>query len=250
MSDTPATRIAALDTTLFSVESQTSEADRTSLLRLQRMIRRMHGRYAYLEIGSHLGGTLVPHLLDPACTVIHSVDPRPQSQPDARGRSFDYDGNSTARMRQLLSEVVPAAGMERLVTWDHDAAAIPAHAYQTRFDLVLIDGEHTTVAAFSDFISVLPALAQHACIAFHDANLVLDAIANVERLMRHMGTQHATYFLPSNVAVICLRSAAATAADELAPAAHGRAGYEAWARADLLRTVAANQVQVLDTVPE
>jgi hypothetical protein len=243
MSDTPAGRIAALDIGLFSIETQTSDSDRTSLLRLQRMVRGLHGRYGYLEIGSHLGGTLLPHLLDPACSAVHSVDPRPSSQPDDRGRWFDYDGNSTARMRELLAEAVPPAGMERLVTWDHDAAAIPAHAYRTRFELVLIDGEHTTVAAFSDFVSVLPALAQHACIAFHDANIVLDAIANAERLLRHMGTRHATHFLPDNVAVISLRAAADAAEEELAPVAHRRADYEAWTRAELRRMIAENSAQ-------
>ncbi len=244
MAEGPAARIEALDTSLFSLDSQTSDADRASLLRLQRLVRHRPGGYTYLEIGSHLGGSLLPHLLDPACRAIHSVDPRPLRQADARGREFDYEENSTARMRQLLAAAVPSSLMERLVTWDHDAVVVPPHAYRTRFDLALIDGEHTTVAAFSDFVSVLPAMAQHGCIAFHDANLVLDAIANAERVLRHGRTQHATFFLPDNVAVICLRGSGAAAEAELAPVARDRAGYEAWARADLLRTIAANQARL------
>jgi len=33
-----------------------------SLLAVQRAVARKHGEYTYLEIGSHLGGSLQPHL--------------------------------------------------------------------------------------------------------------------------------------------------------------------------------------------
>jgi len=236
-------RIIALDTSVFAIESQTSERDQVAFLRIQSLVRRMRGRYAYLEIGSHLGGTLLPHFLDPACESIHSVDPRPPYQPDERGRVFDYLDNSTARMREQLAAAVPPGALQRLTTWEHDAADIPAHRYGRRFDLALIDGEHTNIAAFSDFVSILPALERDACVAFHDANLVLDAIANVERLLRHEGTRHATLILPDLVAVIGLRGAAQAVMAELGPHAVDRGAFVAYARRQLREDIAANAGQ-------
>ncbi len=230
-----AARITALDTSVFTIETQTTPRDRVALLRIHSLVRRMQGRYAYLEIGSYLGGTLVPHLLDPACEAVHSVDPRPPSQRDNRGQDFDYVDNSTARMREHLASAMPPSALLRLTTWEHDAADIPAHAYGRGFDLALIDGEHTNVAVFSDFISILPALERDACVAFHDANLVLDAITNVERLLRHEGTRHVTLILPDLVAVICLRGAAEAAMAELGPHARDRGTFATWAR-NALRT--------------
>lgn len=233
-------RITAFDTAVFTIETQTSHRDRVALLRIQSLVRRVRGRYAYLEIGSHLGGTLLPHLLDPTCESVHSVDPRPPCQPDERGQVFYYVDNATARMREQLASEVPPGALLRLTTWEHHAANIPAQAYGRKFDLALIDGEHTNVAAFSDFVSILPTLERDACVAFHDANLVLDAITNIERLLRHEGTRHVTLILPDLVAVICLRGAAEAAMAELGPHALDRGAFVAWARSALRAEVAAN----------
>jgi hypothetical protein len=45
------------------------------------------GDYSYIEIGSHLRGSLLPHLAGPACTRISSVDLRPEVLRD-EGRKF------------------------------------------------------------------------------------------------------------------------------------------------------------------
>lgn len=83
-------RVDALDISLFeSIGSQTSPGDRRSLLALHRACRETYGAFAYLEIGSHLGGSLQALIADPCCTAITSIDPRPASQPDARGDVFD-----------------------------------------------------------------------------------------------------------------------------------------------------------------
>ena len=59
-------RVAALDLSLFdAIPSQSSAWDRRSLLACQAAIRQRIGRYVYLEIGSHLGGSLQTHVLDP-----------------------------------------------------------------------------------------------------------------------------------------------------------------------------------------
>jgi len=233
-------RITALDTAVFTIETQTSDRDRMALLRIHCLVRTLRGRYGYLEIGSHLGGTLLPHLLDPLCEAVHSVDPRPSSQPDERGQVFHYDDNSTARMREHLAAAVPPRALLRLTTWERDASDIPAQAYGRTFDLALIDGEHTNVAAFSDFVAILPALERDACIVFHDANLVLDAITNIERLLRYQGTPFVTMILADLVAVICLRAAAEAARAELGPHALDRDTFTSWARNALRAEVAAN----------
>jgi hypothetical protein len=81
---TAVSRIEALDTSVFAIQPG-HYSDRTSFLRVQRLVRTIQPDYAYLEVGSDLGGSLLPHLLDPACRVAVSVDPRPESQPDERG---------------------------------------------------------------------------------------------------------------------------------------------------------------------
>lgn len=80
-----ADRIAALDTQLFDhIESQTSEDDRKSLLAVHSSVAARTDPFSYLEIGSHLGGTLQVVIADPRCTRVVSIDPRPPWQPDDR----------------------------------------------------------------------------------------------------------------------------------------------------------------------
>ncbi len=61
------------DVSIFQVPSQSSVGDRRSLLDIQNIVRTFDDRYTYLEVGSHLGGTLVPHLLDPKCRAVLSI---------------------------------------------------------------------------------------------------------------------------------------------------------------------------------
>ncbi len=93
-----ALRIGALDAALFEpIASQTTAADRRSLLLAQHLVRR-RSSYVYLEIGSYLGGTLQTHYADPRCEAILSIDRRLPVSPDIRGRRFHYSDNSTATM--------------------------------------------------------------------------------------------------------------------------------------------------------
>src|SRR5262245_43878359 len=96
-------KIARLDPDFFRhIESQSTERDRRSLLALQLSFRRQSKPFVYLEIGSHLGGSLQCLVVDPRCRRIISIDPRPLNQPDERGQRYHFPGNSTARMLQLL----------------------------------------------------------------------------------------------------------------------------------------------------
>jgi Methyltransferase domain len=199
--------IEQLDPSIFVLDSQTSTNDRISLLRLQRLIRRRDDTYCYLEIGSHLGGSLLPHLADPRCAWAISVDPRPGAQPDERGGSpFIYEGNSTRRMIECLSKHLPEETLQKLQTFDSDAAAVQRSEVQRNVQLALIDGEHTNVAAFSDFLSIFPFLAEDAVVACHDADLVTDSIYNAERFLTYSGIPFKSLFLPDCVAAIGLRA--------------------------------------------
>jgi len=231
------------DASTFVVESQTSHNDKVSLLRIQRLIGSRLGAYAYVEVGSHLGGTLAPHLADPRCRMAISIDPRPLEHPDAFGRSFVYNGNSTARMLEVLKSALPETCLAKLTTFDLDAAEVPHAEIKARADLVMIDGEHTVVAAFSDVMSLLPAVSESAVISFHDANLVADAIRNLERFLTYAGVKFATMFLPDNVCAIGLRSMADPVVADLGPHALDRDRFLVNARKQVLQDIALNYMR-------
>jgi hypothetical protein len=235
--------VNAGDASAFVIESQTSHNDKVSLLRLQRLIRSRLDSYVYAEVGSHLGGTLAPHLADPRCRMAISIDPRPLEHPDAFGRSFVYNGNSTARMVEALRRALPESCLAKLTTFDLDAAEVRHAEINARADLVMIDGEHTVVAAFSDVMSLLPVASENAIISFHDANLVADAIRNLERFFVYADVKFATVFLPDNVCAIGLRGMAEPIATDLGPHALDRDRFIVNARKQVLQDIALNYMK-------
>jgi hypothetical protein len=224
-----AAMIEALDTRIFAIQPN-HYADRTSFLRVQRMIRALKPGYEYLEVGSDIGASLLPHMLDPNCGGMVSFDPRPERQPDERGVDFPYLGNSTARMLRELGEHASPAQLARLLTIDADVSAPGAVPPDLRPDLVLIDGEHTNVAAFSDFITVLSLISEDAIITFHDADLISDTLEIAERLLVQRRTRHSMVILPSCVAVFGFGAFADAVETELAPHGEARKDYFAAAR--------------------
>lgn len=233
-------RVDQLDTSIFAVETQMTQKDRISLLSIQRCVRVRLPGYVYLEIGSHLGGTLLPHLLDPACRQAISIDPRPLQQPDARGRSYQYDANSTERMVAGLRSVTSREDLEKLRTFDCDASEISLSTLGMRPQLVLIDGEHTNIAVFSDFISVFPAIAEDAVVCFHDSNLIVDAIYNIERFLKYNRDAHHTIFLADYVCVIGLRGMIHSIENELQQFSVDRDEFAFCSRKNLNITIAKN----------
>src|SRR5687768_6609583 len=96
------------------VPTQTSVEDRRALLSLQDAVIQCIGDYVYLEVGSHLGGSLQPHVGEPRCKRIYSIDPRPEEQPDEHILgTYKYEGNSTTRMIEYLRQV-PGADLQKL----------------------------------------------------------------------------------------------------------------------------------------
>src|SRR5262249_19322246 len=140
--------------------------------------RRTGRGYTYLEIGSHLGGSLQQHLVDPLCRTIISIDKRPPSQPDDRGMRFAYEGNSTERMRDHLRAVAPDQ-LGKLVCFEADARDLDPCQIPERPQLCFIDGEHTRSAVRSDFAFCLRVCDPDGAIYFHDASIIFPALADV-----------------------------------------------------------------------
>jgi hypothetical protein len=176
-------KIEGLDLSVFDpIASQTVDDDKLSLLAIQRAVR-TRGEYVYLEIGSHLGGTLQPHLLDPRCTKIYSIDPRPFIVNDERGEQQRYIDNSTKRMIDLLSEIAPEQ-VHKVVTFDSDSSEIEPSDIYPKPDLCFIDGEHTNEAATKDFSFCFAVAADPAAIVFHDFDLVYKAVKQAIHRLR------------------------------------------------------------------
>ena len=146
-------RVHRLDVGLLdAIESQTSAADRRSLLALHGTMLTMLGTFRYLEIGSHLGGSLQALVAEPGCTHITSIDPRPLVQPDERpeiGYRWEYADNSTERMLALLG-AVPGADVGKITTIELSTEDIDPGSLPHQPDLCFIDGEHTNRAALRD----------------------------------------------------------------------------------------------------
>jgi hypothetical protein len=179
-------RIEALDMDLFAaIPSQTSAADRRSLLAVQRATARRHPEFAYLEIGSHLGGSIQPYLLDPRCTAIYSIDARPSRQPDDRAPGYvaAYDGNSTGRMLGNLRALAPAE-VAKVRCFDADASAVDPAAIVPQPHAAFIDGEHTRRAVLSDFAFCSRVLAPGGAIVFDDFPIVYPAVLQVVKTLR------------------------------------------------------------------
>ncbi len=177
--------IDALDLSVFDhIPSQTTADDRRSLLAVQSATARHFGAYSYLEIGSHLGGSIQPHLLDPRCRRIYSIDPRPACQPDNRGGAYDYPGNSTRRMLDGLRAVAGDAALRRLETFETTAADMEPACISDRPHLCFIDGEHTTAAVLADFAFCDGVRHADGAICFHDAGVVWAALRRVARAAR------------------------------------------------------------------
>ncbi len=197
-------RVEVLSTDLFAaIPSQTSEADRRSLLAVQRATARARGELAYLEIGSHLGGSIQPYLLDPRCTAIFSIDARPPSQPDDRSPGYvaAYEDNTTERMLGLLRALAPGQ-VSKLRCFDADASEVDPAQIAPRPDVVFIDAEHTRQAVLSDFAFGRRVLAPGGTIVLDDLPIVYPAVLEICRSLRRARERFVTARLEGKVFAI------------------------------------------------
>jgi hypothetical protein len=228
-------RITSLDVGLFdAVPSETCPEDRESLLRLQRCVRRA-GSYVYLEIGSHLGGTLQPHLVDSRCSSIYSIDKRPLEQRDESRGVWHYPENSTKRMLSGLQEAFPQSSVEKIKTFDADARELDPSTFIPKPDFCFIDGEHTDQAVLSDFEFCLQVCNRNGIIGFHDANIVVGGLTQIKRRLTEHRIRFRGILLPRYVYVILLNEAIERLAGEIQEAAQNESRYMRQARWTLLK---------------
>lgn len=184
-------RIERLDLALFdAIASQTTRGCRLAMLTAQRAVRNRYGSYVYLEIGSHLGGSIQTHLLDPRCRRIYSVDSRPPAQPDDRGQVFEYENNSTQRMLDKLRAIDSAAVDDKVVCFECDASQLDPAQIDPPPHLFLIDGEHTRRAVLSDFTVCHRLAGEEALVLFHDRGVIEPAIRQILKQLRRQGVRH------------------------------------------------------------
>jgi hypothetical protein len=170
-------------------------------LALHSAVRTLAKEFVYLEIGSHLGGSLQSLVVDPACTRIISIDPRPLIQADERGLDFPYPDNSTARMLSLLGQI-PGAAPGKIYPIEAGTDEINPGTLPAAPHFCLIDGEHTDAAALRDARFCLGAVRPDGCLAFHDANIVYRALDAFVKELQQAKRSFRGYALPDSVFVI------------------------------------------------
>jgi hypothetical protein len=195
-------RLEALDVALLKgIPSQTERSDRASLLALHVAAAERFGSFGYLEIGSHLGGSLQAVVRDDRVTRIVSIDARPEATPDERGKAIPYAGNSTQRMLDNLA-ALPGADISKVHTIDADSRTIADEDVTLRPQVCFIDGEHTNESCLADARFCRRIAASQCAIVFHDVGIIYEAIATFLDELREEGRVTAAYPLPEKVFVI------------------------------------------------
>jgi hypothetical protein len=152
----------------FPIKSQTSLQDKIVILKVISLFE----FYTYCEIGSFLGGSLTPHIKNEKCLNILSIDDRERAQPDERGVLYDYEGITSSSMIDNLKSV--NLSIDKIETFDGSIQDLKN--YNKQFDLIFIDGEHTDIACFRDFVYSLKLIKDSGIIMFHDSTIVYKGI--------------------------------------------------------------------------
>jgi predicted O-methyltransferase YrrM len=194
-------RLESLDTEVFrAIPSETSDEDRRSLLALHLACRASRSKFRWLEIGSHLGGSLQALVRDPACAAIDSIDLRPERLPDERLSVIEYPDNSTERMRRLLSDL-PGSDIRKLRCHEADTGQLDPEAFEHP-DVCFIDGEHTDEACGRDAEFCRRVLRDNGLIAFHDVDVIYQAVAAFVESLRTAGIAYRLAYLPDVIFAI------------------------------------------------
>jgi hypothetical protein len=189
---------------LGTIESQTSQEDKRSLLSLHLACRRQHQGFRWLEIGSHMGGSLQALVRDPACIRIDSIDPRPEQLPDERFMPILYPDNSTARMMELL-HALPGADTSKVQTHDVGTDGLdPMKIEQPH--VCFIDGEHTDEACARDAEFCRAAVRDEGLLVFHDIAVIYRAVIEFVESLQRAGIPHSLAFLPDSIFAVELGS--------------------------------------------
>jgi hypothetical protein len=179
---------------------QNTDEDRRTLLALQAVMRRQFPGYTYLEVGSYKGSSLQPHVVDPLCGRILSIDPRPGATPDSRGPQH-YEPVSAASMLEWLKRI-PGADVSKIKTFETTTAGMNGKIIGARPQWCFVDGEHTDQAVLADARFCLSVMAENGVIVFHDANLVFDGLQQFLKELSASGRSFHPHILPDSVFII------------------------------------------------
>jgi hypothetical protein len=199
-------RIDSLDTSVFEpIASQTSQGDKRSLLAVQRATASKHKTFSYLEIGSHLGGSIQPYLLDPRCENIISIDPRPAQQPDDRcpGYIAHYENNSSTRMLTLL-QATGYGDIRKITCIEQGTSGLDPAVIHSSPEVAFIDGEHTKAAVLSDFHFCERVISKSGTIVFHDFFIVYPAVLEIQSYLNGTKRSFVPLKLEDNIFAIFL----------------------------------------------
>jgi hypothetical protein len=234
-------RILHGDTSIFTIITALSQSDKAAFLELQNIVGSLHPGYCYLEVGSERGGSIIAPLSDSRCGALISVDLRPDSQPDERGRNFPFPENTTARMLESLAAAgVSQRALGRLRSFDTDIDNLPFWRVGTKARLAFIDAEHTNQAVFRDWLNVSRFMEPDSIVAFHDASLIFDGLENIQAMLRHQGVCFSAYYLPDTIFVVGLGAMAEEAARAFAAKSLDRVRFITASRAALNAAIARN----------
>jgi hypothetical protein len=167
----------------FPIQSQTSEQDRVFIFDVLNLMKRSVGQFHYIEIGSFMGGSLAPFLIEDNCLSILSIDERERQQPDERGALYDYGSITSEKMIDNLHE--HGLSTSKLRVFDGSIDSVPPQ--NIKFDLGFIDAEHTDEAAFRDYLYIMDFMNEDCLIMFHDSSLVSKALRHILIMLRKQG---------------------------------------------------------------
>tara|TARA_Y100001970_G_scaffold270362_1_gene364162 strand:- start:12213 stop:13010 length:798 start_codon:yes stop_codon:yes gene_type:complete len=163
----------------FPISSQTSNIDKYILLKTIDLIKKnTKKKFKYLEIGSFLGGSLTPFLLENQCGEVISIDRRRQRLDDERNEIWSYENVSEKDMLNKLKSF--KIKTNKLKTFDGDVSEFKT---KQKFDLVFIDGIHTDKNTFSDFINSYDKLKTNSIVLFHDSSIIFKSISIINILL-------------------------------------------------------------------
>lgn len=202
----------------FKMEGQLGSRAIRVLIRVQELVS-ARGPYDYVEVGSYLGRSLQPHLQDDDCKRAVSIDLRPDLTPDERGALDDYQDITADDMIAGLAQHCSPTDLAKLETITDTSDALRAFE-PAQFDLAFIDGEHTHVAAFRDFLNVLRVMRPDGVICFDDTTLVLTGIRNALTVLDAHGIPHAMAWARGEITIIALGQGAQEFIDALEPDMH------------------------------
>jgi len=191
------------ESSFSEIPAQLSLGDKASFLTLLDAHGSTFGDFTYLEIGSHLGGSIAPLLRHERCLKIYSIDKRPVSQPDDTGQRCYYPGNSTVRMMQNLREIDSCVDA-KVVCFDGDTATVPLPTFDLRPTICFIDGEHTDAIAYRDYQFCRKVIQDRGTLVFHDANTLYLTLQRIVTELAEEGLSYEAYCLADAMFVISL----------------------------------------------